>query len=381
MKFVRQLKALEKWQKRKLYFWTLTVLLIAVVYLYMTCSDMVRDKQYALEEWDEREDASVVVSQEFKEQCADTAIPVSVSTFIKSVDSIDIKQSQFGITFDVMFGWDMEKYPDFDMTKKFEIYNGWITDLNLLESYESEGSFFQIFQVSANVKQIFNTRRFPLSSYQLHMYLKPVQDMTKIYLVKMDDSYFGSLKQLNVAGFTMKSIQSDLYYYEDACPQRYQTSSVDNNPVIYSELLQFLELKRSTFGLYFKCIIALLGTSIWVFLSLFVCIHHRIDTMGMIPAVLFGTVSNIAVGANLVPDALETGLLEYINLWGIYTVIIVTVIIITINSIRSQHLDDKFAMFFGRILFFELLITTLAGHILIPYFAYADSTSNFFNIV
>lgn len=371
MKFIGKLKALEKWQKRKLYFWTLTVLFITVIYLYATCSDMVRDEQYAQREWNERESNSAVVSEEFREQCAATAVPVSVSTYIKSVDSIDIKQSQFGITFDVMFGWDMEKYPDFDMTKKFELYNGWITDLKLLDSYESEGKYFQLFQVSANVKQIFNTSRFPLSSYQLHMYLKPVQDMTKINLVKMDESYFGSLEQLNVAGFVMKSVKSDLYYYEDPCPQRYQTMSVEQNPVIYSELLQCLELKRSTFGLYFKCIIALIGTSIWVFLTLFVCIHHNVDTMGMIPAVLFGTVSNIAVGANLIPDALETGLLEYINIWGIYTVIIVTVVIITINSIRTHNKDDKFARIFGKIMFFELLITILAGHVLIPYCAYA----------
>lgn len=62
-----------------------------------------------------------------------------------------------------------------------------------------------------------------------------------------------------------------------------------------------LEINRSGLGLYAKCFIALFGTSLWVFITMFLCTYHRADPLSMIPAALFGTVSNIMVGTILSP--------------------------------------------------------------------------------
>ena len=78
---------------------------------------------------------------------------------------------------------------------------------------------------------------------------------------------------------------------------------------LHSELVSALELNRSSFGVYWKCTISLIGTTIWMFLILFVNAHHTVDPLGLIPPILVGAISNVIVGTNLLPDALQTGLI------------------------------------------------------------------------
>ena len=131
-----------------------------------------------------------------------------------------------------------------------------------------------------------------------------------------------------------------------------------------------MEINRSSLGLYAKCFVALFGTSLWVFITMLLCTYHRVDPLSMIPAALFGTVSNIMVGANMLPDSLEIGLLEYVNAWGILTIIAGALTIININRIRTKYNDNEFAALFGRIMSFTLMFIVVLGHILMPVSAY-----------
>jgi hypothetical protein len=92
----------------------------------------------------------------------------------------------------------------------------------------------------------------------------------------------------------------------------------------------------------------------------------------MIPGALFGTVSNIMVGAALLPDALDLGLLEFVNIWGILTIVMVAVYIIQINNIRSEYgrRDEAFSKFFGRAMFYIALVFALSGNIALPLVAF-----------
>ncbi|NCB92424.1 MAG: hypothetical protein EOM40_07605 [Clostridia bacterium] len=90
----------------------------------------------------------------------------------------------------------------------------------------------------------------------------------------------------------------------------------------------------------------------------------------MIPAALFGTVSNIMIGANLLPDALDIGLLEYVNFWGILTILMGALIVININRIRTSRKDFVFATLYGRIMFFTMVFFVVTGHVLLPIAAY-----------
>ena len=90
----------------------------------------------------------------------------------------------------------------------------------------------------------------------------------------------------------------------------------------------------------------------------------------MIPAALFGTVANIMVGANLLPDALQAGLIEFVNIWGVMMILMCAIVIININRIRKKYEDREFSQYYGRILFYIILILTLLGNILLPVCAY-----------
>lgn len=360
---------LEAWQKRKIMFWTILIMGIAVLYLGFTSYSLARDRAQAETKWIDHLERAKSPPREV-EANSQAAVLVQASTYVNSIDSIDIKQSQFTVSFDTLFAWDANKNPEFDMEDNFKVYNGKITTKEKLDEYQKGGTQYQLFHITANVGQIFPTKRFPLSSYQLRFYIQPAQDMTHIHMQAMDKSTFGVNEELNVSGFEVMRSDMGNYYYKDPRPERYPSYIDQQAPVVYSELMTCIELNRSSWGLYFKCIIAIIGISIWVFLTLYVCIYHKVDAMGLIPPVFFGVVSNIMVGANLVPDALETGLLEYINVWGIYTIIIITVVIININQIRKDNHDSVFAQTYGKIMFAELLLTTVIGHLVIPLSAY-----------
>jgi hypothetical protein len=148
------------------------------------------------------------------------------------------------------------------------------------------------------------------------------------------------------------------------------TPPVTSAPVT-SEFVTALTFRRNGLGLYFKCFIAMYGTTLWVLIMLYICGHHRVDPLGMIPGALFGTVSNIMVGAALLPDALDMGLLEFVNVWGILTILATAVVIIQVNNIRSQYgrKDEPFAGFIGRVMFYIIAVIAIAGNILLPAFA------------
>lgn len=355
--------------KKKLLGWSFIIISLALAYLLYTCISLSTDRKDAEEEWTKQLEASPVPPADHIER-ADGAVEVYASTYINTIDALDIKQSEFSITFDVLFGWDKGKYPDFDMTDKFQIYNGSIKDIEKVEEYDRDTTRYQMFQISADVKEVFSTKRFPLSSYQMRFYLQPKENMNKIHMRTMDKKYGGTNRQLNVSGFELLRTDMADYYYEVPNPERFEDYSDGGTAVVYSEVLTCIELNRSSWGVYFKCTIALIGITIWVFLCLLVCIDQKKDTMTLIPPVMFGMVSNIMVGANLVPDALETGLLEYINIWGIYTVIIITLVIISINKMRNKKEDERNIRLFGLIISAEIFITTTIGYILIPVSAY-----------
>lgn len=363
-------KELHSKQKKKLFCWSFLILTIAVTYLLYTGISLFIDKNNSEKLWDKNLKAASIPPSQFPEGETSTAVQVYASTYVNTIDSIDIRQSEYAVSFDVIFSWNSNDYPEFDMSENFRVYNGKITEKDKLKEYDKDGMHYQVFFVSATVKEIFSTMRFPLSSYQLRFYIQPKEDMTRIHMRTMDSGYSGSSDQLNVSGFELLRTGIADFYYEVPKPERYGIYTDKNIPIVYSEILTCIELNRNSWGVYFKCTIALLGCSIWAFLSLFSCLYYHAEAMKMLPPVLFGVVSNIMVGASLVPDTLETGLLEYINIWGIYTIIIITMVAVQIIHIRTKQKDEPYAFLFGKVLFAELLVTITAGFIVIPFCAY-----------
>ncbi|MEA4922277.1 MAG: hypothetical protein VB031_02790 [Eubacteriaceae bacterium] len=127
-----------------------------------------------------------------------------------------------------------------------------------------------------------------------------------------------------------------------------------------------LNLVRNGWGTYIKCFVALFATLIWIMIMLYLATVHEIDPLGMIPAAFFGAVSNILVGANLFPDALETGLIEFVNIWGIMNILLCAMMIISINSIRNRFDERGFERVYGRTVFVMAAVTIVTGNVLLP---------------
>jgi hypothetical protein len=183
----------------------------------------------------------------------------------------------------------------------------------------------------------------------------------------VDNSAMNS--SMSIAGFKVSSVE-----WGEAAHQyvsNFSQPGLDEDPV-ESEYVTSIIVKRDGIGLYLKCFLAMYGTSLWVLIMIYICANHHVDTVGMIPGALFGTVSNIMVGAALVPDALSMGLLEYANIWGIMTILMGAMAIIQTNQIRSEHgrADERFARFFGHAMFWTVTILAVGGNILLPLFSW-----------
>jgi len=353
------------WQRKTLCFWSFFIFAVALVFLTVAGSYLALDKkseqtswEYYLTEADTFTEEELSVSQ--------NATQVSVGTHVERMDNVDFKNSMFTITFRCWFNWHGNEYKD--MEENFSIYRGTIRHITKKAEHWENGDHYQLFEVTADISKDFSTKRFPLGSYQLRLYLQPLENIENIVFIP-DYEKSSINPELCTAGFELCRSDHALYLHRqdaDTDGAYYKGAGTET----YSEFLTAIELRRDSIGLYIKCIIALIGTGLWALIVLFLCAHHQVDSLGMMPAILIGTVTNLMIGANLVPDALHIGLLEFINIWGIYTVLLSAVLVISINRIRSRYKSDAFAEYFGKIMFAMVLITTLAGHIVLPLAAY-----------
>jgi len=72
----------------------------------------------------------------------------------------------------------------------------------------------------------------------------------------------------------------------------------------------------------------------------------------------------------LLPEVLEMGLLEYVNIWGICAILSSTLVIINVNEIRREETDADGNCFhaasYGRIMFYLITFFAITGNILLP---------------
>ena len=292
------------------------------------------------------------------------AVRVQVGTYVENLREIDLKSSSFRVQFLVWFRW--EGAPDLNPAEHFRVYKSVVNSRQLVtESYDT-GVNYQLVSMDATVSKNYDTARFPLESHQLRFYVEstlPVQQV--VFEADREDS--GLNRNLSVTGYKL------LRHEVGAVTFRYDSTHGDphmDGADINAELVTQMEVNRADFGMYFKCFIALAGTLTWTLIALFICTYHRVDPLGMLPGALFGTVSNIMIGANLLPDALSLGLLEFVNIWGMLSILGATVATIMINRERKKSNGGEFATYYGRWLFYTILVITAAGQVLLPLAAY-----------
>lgn len=353
-----ELKPLEGWQRRRLLSSVLAVVVIAILFLTYACVTMEQDKRRIQDKWTDVSPLSVQTLAELDERCQ-AATLVRCGTYLEYIKEISLKNGTFRVSMEVWFRW--EGSPDLDMIHNFRFYKGSINAMDVVSESHENGVNYQMVMVDVTVSKNYTTSRFPLDNHVLNIYLESQYPVKEVRFVVDEESSMNEGLHLSGYDVVKHSVYENAYTYD----------SVHGNPALTeppmtSEVVTSVLISRAGMGLYVKCFIALFGTTLWVFIALFICTYHHVDPLGMIPAALFGTVSNIMVGASLLPDALSLGLLEYVNFWGILTIIAAAVVIININRIRSKYQDKDFAKFYGRVMFTILIVCVLTGHVIMP---------------
>lgn len=357
-------KELEKWQKTKLFGSFFAVVIIGLSFILYCSITLYQDKAAEEGYWSSSMTPSVESQKEI-EAISQNATKVYVGTYLENIKEISLKNSVYRAEMLVWFRW--EGSPDLNIMDHFRVYKGTINKKSVVKNYHENNENYQLVRIDVSITKNYWTKRFPLESHQIRCYIESEIPADDVIFID-DEGASGYNPSLGIAGYDLArsgtGIYSVVYDSNHGDPEMKGITSMN------SEHVTSIELNRSGFGLYIKCFIALFGTTTWVLIILFICTYHRVDPLSMIPAALFGTVSNIMVGASLLPDALQTGLLEYVNIFGILTILSVAVTIITINRIRSKYEDRDFAKLYGRVMFGTILLLVLIGHILLPLSAY-----------
>lgn len=356
-------KQLDRGHKKRL---AATFSIYVVVGLFILASfslTLVNERLQARDKWsfyltDKPEDAALA------QELSINATPIRVGTYIENLREINMKSSYYRVEFMVWFNWEGDA--GIDPANNFRVYKGLVNKKTIIKEAHENGNNYQLVGMDVTVSKNFDTVRFPLESHQMRLYVEstiPIQQV--VYVPDREGS--GINPSLTISGFE--------FLRHDVGSVAFLYDSIHGDPglsdyMMASELVTMFEINRANFGLYFKCFIALVGTITWALIAMFLSSQHHVDPLGMIPGALFGAVANIMVGANLLPDALDTGLLEFVNIWGIYTILAVSIAIINVNRIRSKYGDNDFAHYYGTIMFYAILVFTAAGHIILPLSAY-----------
>lgn len=359
----KESRKLEKWQWRRLLCNFLIYVVVVVVFLSATVTALVKDRTGEDYYWNSSMSESQDMASEVTARSAG-ATKVSVGTYIENLKEINIKSAYYRVVAQVWFRWEGDE--DLDMKDNFRVYKGLMNKMEVIKDYHENGVNYQLVRCDVSVTKDYWTVRFPLESHQLRMYITSNLPVEQVVFVDDHDNS-GLNKSLSISGYDVRR--------HDTAVISVKQDGTHGDPeltddLILSEHMTQLELNRGSWGLYLKCFIALVGTITWVLIALFLNTNHHIDPLGMLPAALFGTVTNIMVGANLLPDAMQAGLLEYVNIFGIGTILAVTMTIININRIRNKYEDKAFAALLGRVMFITIIVCTLAGNILLPCSAY-----------
>lgn len=337
-------------------------------FLIATCIQLGNDRADVVDRWDIYLQSDETIEAEAEEIARKNgATEVTVGTYLENLKELDVKNSTFRAVWLVWFSWEDNDKIDFT-DGQFFYYNGYINKISVIKDETTRtGGHYQQLRVDVSISQAFHTPRFPLESHILRSYIEPTYDVSEVIFVKSDDTD-GINQNINVYSYEIERTASSIKYI--AYSDDHDDPSINDDSTVLAEYMDEIEVNRSGVGLYVKCFIAIWGTTLWVLIMLFVATRHRVDVFSMIPATLFGAVGNIMIGANLLPEALNLGLLEYGNIWGIFIVLAGTVTITVLNRERNHWHDNDFADKYGRFMFFSILALAIIGNIALPLASY-----------
>ena len=357
-------KDLSPEHKKRLYSVVAYILGVGILFLGLCTFSLVSERYEAVYAWegyfqDTDEDYARV------SELSKNAVNVTVGTYVENLREVNLKMSNYRVEMLIWFKWKGDE--QLNPAGNFRVYRGATNRKETVRQLTTEdGEHYQLVRLDTTISQNYQTKRFPLESHALMIYIEseiPVQSM--VFEADREDS--GINRYIAVTGYKFRR--------HDIGTVSYKYSTAHGDPtledyVLNSEIVTGLEINRDGLGIYFKCFIALMGTLLWTLIIFYLNVYHRFDPVSMIPGVLFGAVANIMVGASLLPDALDMGLLEYINGWGIYIILSSAIAIINLNRVREVSDDADAALYMGKLFFRMMVVLCLVGNFIFPVTAY-----------
>ncbi len=350
---------MKRWQKTKFLTVFFSYFAVAFVFLTFACSVLIDSNLERDREWADDIEQDPEIIAEAQERGAN-ATKVLCGTYIENVKELSVKNSYWKADGIVWFKWEGD--PSLDMANNFRIYKGTISKTSMVRDYHENGLNYQMVRFEVTILKNFAAATFPIDTHDMHLYIESSYPVEKV-MMSADTENSGLNTHLSVMGYDVIKYRMSEYYMQ------YDSTRGDptlDKPEMSAEVNTSFEIERNGLGLYLKCFIALFGTSLWMLIVLFVNSYHEVDALSLIPAALFGAVSNIMVGANLMPDVMDTGLVEFVNIWGIITILGVAQTVIQVNRVRKKYDSREFAQYLGKFMFYTIVPMTVLGHILMP---------------
>ena len=301
----------------------------------------------------------------------DASQGVTVGLYMESISNISVLTNSWDAQFLLWFSWEGDQWePSQYPGETFIIGNGNQNRKVLLEEYHENGTHYQQYRISATVEKHFDTTRYPLESHQLKIYIEADQDMSEIYYIA-DLEHSALSPYLSLSGFDILNFDVGLYlneYNSNMGHPALEDKGFEGKKTF--EYVFVTRVNRAGYGLFLKAFLSLLAILLWVCISLYNCAYNQNDAMGAINTGIFGVVSSMIVGMNLLSDARGGGLIEYINFFSLTMILIITVYVIRINRFRAQRVQEAFVTAYAKSLFWSASVLSIASIVLFVVSAY-----------
>ena len=355
-------------EKRSIRTRPLTFCLVAGLMLLYFCVSLYGNTQNDNNQWKKTFTNPPKIQADL-EEASTNATKVTCGTYVGNIYDVDMAQGTFTVNFMTWFRWHGDDIPD--MANHFRIYKGVILNKNIVKDYKKGNIHYQLLRANVRVAHNFWTKGFPLDQHHLRFYIEPYYSAKRVLLVPDMENSNVNL-DLHITGYnvTKSGMGGRAYEYRNTRGDM----EIEGAKNIYSEIVTAVQIKRDGLGLYVKCFIGLFGCLIWALMVLYINIYHRVDPLSMLPGALFGCVANIMVGASLLPDALELGLLEYVNIWGIFIILSVALVVMKVNDMRRIYKEhgvvSYYTAVYGRLMFYSVTFLAVLGNVLMPAIVY-----------
>lgn len=357
----KEFKSLTSRQRLRIIAAMLIFIIPVAAYAVSGSVNMYNNKLETLAKYDDE----ITISEEELSQLVipEGSVEVQVGSYMESITNVDVKNNTWACKFLVWFRWDGDEWtePSQYPGENFIIGNGNMGGKTLMEEYHENGKHYQQYRVTATVEKYFDTTRYPLDSHQLKVFIEDERDMS-IVRYTPDKEHSTISPYLTIAGFDIINYDSGLYLNE--------YSSKMNDPIFDNvnfetegkktfEYVFVTRVKRDGYGLFLKAFLNLFGILLWVCIGLYNCAYNRVDAMGAINTGIFGAVSSMIVGMNLLSDARGSGLIEYINLFSLAMILITTIYVIRINKYRAKGDELVYTDVYSKMLFWAVLLMSI----------------------